>query len=302
MKQYLIALSLAYGLTSCEYEDGKDGADGTNGMDGQGCEIVNDGQLQCGDDVIAIRGEKDEPGRKGEDGENCRIETKQDGDFLVCGDQSVRIPPEISEQGACTSERLENGNHLITCNGDTIEVPGLESISEIFEIAMTPVELVASSVSVYGNTATSTLEFNVPVTLNQNRLTQLESIFTKFGPKSVQITSKIGESNYSDWALSLPGSLFQNSYYSASVATNDIELTIYEYGYIENLETLLFTSNLNSICDDSFSLNTFEDAKERGTREHPLLLSLLERKAYDTESEKVISLESSEDVEVICLR
>ena len=179
---------------------------------------------------------------------------------------------------------------------------GLESISEIFEIAMTPVELVASSVSVYGNTATSTLEFNVPVTLNQNRLTQLESIFTKFGPKSVQITSKIGESNYSDWALSLPGSLFQNSYYSASVATNDIELTIYEYGYIENLETLLFTSNLNSICDDSFSLNTFEDAKERGTREHPLLLSLLERKAYDTESEKVISLESSEDVEVICLR
>ena len=98
MKQYLIALSLAYGLTACEYEDGKDGVNGINGADGQSCEIVNDGELQCGEDVIAIRGEKGEQGQKGDDGVSCKIETNQDGDFVVCGDQSVRIPPETSER------------------------------------------------------------------------------------------------------------------------------------------------------------------------------------------------------------
>ena len=302
MKQYLIALSLAYGLTACEYEDGKDGVNGINGADGLSCEIVNDGELQCGEDVIAIRGEKGEPGEKGENGVSCRIETNQRGDFLICGDQSVQIPPETSEQGNCTSESLENGNHLITCDGDTIEVPGSESIPEIIKIAWTPVELVKSGVFVDAEVVTSILEFNVPVSLDETLLSEVRQGFTKSGPKTVQITSKIGESNYGDWTLHIDGSVFQNTYNIQSTASEDIELQILEYSYKENLETLLFSATPYTLCDTSFALVNLEEAKSLGRRDDPVLLNLLNRKAFDYKAGNVVTVDPSENVEVYCVR
>ncbi|NRA68717.1 MAG: hypothetical protein HRU19_29805 [Pseudobacteriovorax sp.] len=302
MKQYLIALSLAYGLTACEYEDGKDGVNGINGADGQSCEIVNDGELQCGEDVIAIRGEKGEQGQKGDDGVSCKIETNQDGDFVVCGDQSVRIPPETSEQSACTSEKLENGNHLITCDGESIEVPGPGSITEIIELAMTPVALVSSNVSVDEKKVTSTLDFNVPVVLAKDSLKAYGSKLSKTGPKSVKVVSELGDSSLTDWSLSIPGSVFQNTYYSKSTASIETMLSIREYKYSEIVSTLLFESNPYTLCESAFAIPTLNQARDLGDQSSPILLSLLNQKAFDTATRSVVDLQSTDEVLVYCLR
>ena len=293
MKRYLIALSLTYGLTGCDYEDGKDGTDGQNGKDGQTCEIVNGGDLQCGEEVIPLRGEQ---------GESCEIVTDQSGELLVCGEDSVRLPSSHSERSVCSSEKLDNGDFLVTCNGESFEIPSSGSIADIVELAMTPVELISSKVSVDEETVTSNLEFNVPIKLDKKQLDKGKLQLTKSGPNSVRVLSKIGKSSYSNWSLKIPGSAIANRYYSKATVSKDIALQIPKYSYSDNLESLLFSFNAYTLCESPFNLVTLDQAKKTDGRELPLLLNLINRKAYDPTSKNVVSLEPTDDIEVICIR
>ena len=296
MKRYLIALSITYGLTGCNYEDGKDGSNGLNGKDGESCKIVEQGNLQCGEDVIPIRGEK------GEKGESCEIVTDQGGDILVCGEDSVRLPTNNDEQSACASEKIANGNFVVTCNGESFEIPGSGSIADIVKLAMTPVKLIETTIDVNGNQIAAQLKFNVPINIEVTHLDNNGPTLSQNGPNIVQIQSSLGKNSHKDWTLSIPKGVFTNSYYKKSTLSEDVTLQISEYSYTVNLETILFTSNAYTICDPTFALINLKAAKNLEKNKNPVLLNLIARKAFDPKSKKVVTADPSDHVDVYCVR
>ncbi len=279
----LIFLPIILAFIGCDFkgDKGKNGANGIDGADGVSCSVLKlengTDAIQCGESIVTIPEGKD--GQDGKDGVSCTITVEENHQYLICGDN--RIP----------------------LDGDETRV------IELLNLALTPIEVEDAVVEVGGSDLLVTLDFNVPVSINEELASRLSGYsLSHASEKSVVLRSVETFEDFpfspllNSWQLDLPLGLFENAYNpnSISPALTGIQITL--YSYVMNFETLIFDHDDSNICESDFQSLTYDSIQSLASANAPVLLSIAEQKAFDVGQSNVIKLNSTDDVQITCTR
>ncbi len=279
----LIFLPIILAFFACDFkgDKGKDGADGVKGEDGVSCSVLKlengDDAIQCGESIVTIPEGKD--GQDGKDGVSCTITVEENQQFLTCGDN--RIPLDGDET----------------------------SLIEQLNLALTPVVVDDFLVEVTGTDLLVTIDFNVPVSINEDLASELSDYtFSRLSEKSYSLKSDEIFQGFpfmamlNTWQLDLPLGLFENTYNSNSISPALTGIQITHYSYVMNFETLIYDHDDSNVCENDFQSLTYDSIQSLASAHAPVLLSIAEQKAFNVSESKVIKLNSTDDVQVTCTR
>ncbi len=279
----LFFLPIILGFFACDFEGdkGKGGVNVTDGADGVSCSVLKlengDDAIQCGENIVTIPKGKD--GQDGEDGASCTIAVEENHQYLICGDN--RIPLDGNET----------------------------RVIELINLALTHVEVEDAIVEVAGSELLVTIDFNVPVSINEDLASKLSGYsFSRYSEKVIVLRSVKAFEDFpfspllNTWQLDLPLGLFENAYNPNSVTPDLLGLQVTIYSYVMNFETLIYDHDDSNVCESDFQPLTYDSIQSLASAYAPVLLSIAEQKAFNVGQSKVIQLNSNDDVQVTCTR